>query len=875
MSTQPPAAPAPAAQASTTRPSAVAVPAAPVPGPSSASAALGSILAKSPRPPRPAESLTAHSLATLHASVQVRRRLGELPPVVANLGDQFWTIVAWAALLHDAGKIAEGFQRMLTDGTRWGHRHEVLSLGFLPRLLPDPELQRWVGLGVATHHRALASAGDAGSPSLRQLYGGTSAQWLRSALGAYDPATSTDLLDWFRRQATHAALLPDDDGLSAANPSETARPGDPADLVADAHRLLEEVLDGWGGTVLRRTGLAAVLLQGAVTLADHLSSAHGALHTLQPFDHDYPARLTARLATRQQILRPHQIAAGAVEGHLILRSWTGSGKTEGGLLWAARQIEALRRERSGVPRLFYSLPYLASINAMARRLAGEVADHGGETIVGVSHSRAASYYLSRSLCDDEPARTDPPGHDNTDPEAHDRIRAAAAEKAVARAHATRLFQEIIRVGTPYQQLRGVLAGPTHSSVLLDCANSVFLLDELHAYDPQRLGYILATAGLWTQMGSRIGVLSATTPTRLIGLIRETLTSAGTSGGDPAVTVIDADQDTAPVRHRIHTLDTHLTDPTTISMIRERLEAAEAVLVVANNIADAQTLYTALAPHAPRGQDDTPQAQLLHSRFTRRDRTAIEQTLNSRYRTGQPADQRKPGLVVATQVVEVSLDVDFDVLITSCAPLDALIQRFGRVNRTGARPPADVIVCAAQPRHRRGNRTDLFADGVYDHAPTETTWTALTTHDGQEISEAALARWLDDLYDSDWGRTWEDDVRTSMDTWKSSFLDFSQPFQDRSSLADAFDDMFDGVEGILAQDVEEYADQLGATGRRAPARLLAADLLIPLPNYARGLGRWDRHLDVLVIDGDYSTTHGLTDIRPTRPAPVAYEPGELI
>ncbi|MGH3993207.1 MAG: hypothetical protein ACRDSN_12185, partial [Pseudonocardiaceae bacterium] len=64
-------------------------------------------------------------------------------------------------------------------------------------------------------------------------------------------------------------------------------------------------------------------------------------------------------------------------------------------------------------------------------------------------------------------------------------------------------------------------------------------------------------------------------------------------------------------------------------------------------------------------------------------------------------RRRPGILVATQVVEVSLDVDFDVLHTSGAPLDALLQRFGRVNRLGARPPTPVVVHPPTYRPRRG------------------------------------------------------------------------------------------------------------------------------------------------------------------------------
>jgi CRISPR-associated endonuclease/helicase Cas3 len=151
------------------------------------------------------------------------------------------------------------------------------------------------------------------------------------------------------------------------------------------------------------------------------------------------------------------------------------------LLWAARQVEAVRAARGGQPRVFYTLPYLASINAMADRLGDGLGDRD---LVGVAHSRAALYHLSRSLCDDDVSTAGAAG---------------LAGKAVSRAAATRLFRELVRVGTPYQLLRGALAGPAHSGILVDCANSVFILDELHAYDARRLGFILAMVALWKQL----------------------------------------------------------------------------------------------------------------------------------------------------------------------------------------------------------------------------------------------------------------------------------------------------------------------------------------------------------------------------------------
>jgi CRISPR-associated endonuclease/helicase Cas3 len=114
---------------------------------------------------------------------------------------------------------------------------------------------------------------------------------------------------------------------------------------------------------------------------------------------------------------------------------------------------------------------------------------------------------------------------------------------VARNRATRLFREPVRVGTPYQLVRGALAGPAHASILIDAANSVFILDELHAYEPRRLGMILAMVRLWTRLGGRVGVVSATLPAALADLLTMAL------GQRPRI-VEPPDSWTWPVRHRL-------------------------------------------------------------------------------------------------------------------------------------------------------------------------------------------------------------------------------------------------------------------------------------------------------------------------------------
>jgi CRISPR-associated endonuclease/helicase Cas3 len=749
----------------------------------------------------------------------LQRRVGRIP----GTPERFWEWVILACLLHDAGKIPDGFQQMIGNpgpARPWGQRHEVYSLGFaaavLSRLAADQ--LAWVMLGIASHHRPLQ-----GDRSLQHLLNSIyrTPEDLIGALGPVDPAAAGEL---------HAWLV-----------SNSGVPGNPApsldELAHAAHRQLKAVIDWWAsssGSDPDRD-LAGVLLQGAVTLADHVASAGTELLACQPVNAGYAKTLTGRLE-RDSTLFPHQQQALAVTGHMLLRAPTGTGKTEAALLWASTQVEDLRKLTGGMPRVFYTLPYLASINAMTGRLADDL-DTAGMNLIGVAHSRAASYYLQLAAAD----------CDGTDAET-EALRAHAARRALARNRATRLFREPVRVGTPYQLVRGALAGPAHAGILIDVANSVFILDELHAYEPRRLGMILAMVRLWTRLGGRIGVVSATLPAALAGLI------AMAVGEQPAIVEPPAAW-TWPARHRLSLRTDHLTAPGPVAEIAARLRAGQSVLVVANNVADARELFLQLSPEVitRHGEDS---AMLLHSRFRARDRTAIERKILARFKAGQP---RMPGLLVATQAVEVSLNVDFDALHTSGAPLESLIQRFGRVNRLGdLAAAAPVVVHEPEYGPRRGSPAGEYADTVYEAEPARLAWEILARHDSRELNEKMFGQWLDEIYSGNWGQRWRAELERSYRQWDRDWLQFTLPFDNRDHLAARFDRLFNGTEAILRENAKEYRQLLNEHDPRA-GRLRAAELLLPIPDYGARLGQFDKTLGITVIDADYRNDLGLLKI----------------
>lgn len=107
----------------------------------------------------------------------------------------------------------------------------------------------------------------------------------------------------------------------------------PASGNIGAHELFVQIIDAWKDPDDDPgRELIAVLLQGSVTLSDHAASAHEQFILDQPINDAYRARLTKRITAVRRQLYPHQLHAAEIDGHMLLRAATGTGKTEGGLL---------------------------------------------------------------------------------------------------------------------------------------------------------------------------------------------------------------------------------------------------------------------------------------------------------------------------------------------------------------------------------------------------------------------------------------------------------------------------------------------------------------------------------------------------------------
>ena len=420
--------------------------------------------------------------------------------------------------------------------------------------------------------------------------------------------------------------------------------------------------------------LRASQLRGILVTADHLASGRA---TLPPIVH-------AREYVSGNTARGYQKRAAAAEGDVILRAPTGSGKTDAAMLWAAKN-------QNPCGRIFYVLPNTAAINAMFERMRRSFPRKAES--VGVLHGRAAHHLYGRML-DDYPS---------------DRI--AAQREAVSRARLAREMYYPVRICTPHQLLRYSLRGRGWELMLLEAPGACVIFDEIHSYDAELAGLTIGTAAVLKKLGARVLFMSATLPR----FLEHELTSAF-----PEARVIrpcQANSDDALIMSRLRTCPTVRPGKidSAIEAIRARLSNNESVLVVCNHVSSAQSMFRQL-------RDFGGESMLLHGRYHANDRRKKEILLQN----------EPPQLLVATQAVEVSLDIDYDCGFFEPAPIDALAQRIGRVNRKGSRPPAEVIVFEEALNSHRLYDGDATAETLH-HLRSVTG--ALTEEDVTTICDA--------------------------------------------------------------------------------------------------------------------------------------------
>lgn len=438
---------------------------------------------------------------------------------------------------------------------------------------------------------------------------------------------------------------------------------------------------------------------------------------------------------------------------IIIESTMGDGKTEAALL-----VSEVLAPRIGQSGLYIGLPTQATANQMLGRVQRFLENtHRGRANLQLVHGDAVLSERFHEL----------------------KLRAIYGDERSSNVCAETWFSQSKRallashaVGTVDQGLMGVLQTRHGFVRLFGLAGKTVILDEVHAYDTYTSELLDRLVSWLSVLGATVVVLSATLPRQR----REALIRA--YGADVPDGEAQYPRVTAATRGaRATSVGTQPSRSAQCIAIRQRdddeegtaneigLSLAEGGCVawICNTVKRAQQAYAALKRMRASGvlPEDTD-LTLLHSRFLRKDRQRLEQKVEQLY---GPEAKLRPfrGVVVGTQVLEQSLDIDFDLMISDLAPIDLVLQRVGRLhrhNRTRPAPHHDPTLWLVMPAVSAMGPDFGSVARVYEPDVMFRTWWELqgTTH-FQIPGE--LESWIERVYGDQGSSPSDQDLKASM------------------------------------------------------------------------------------------------------------------
>lgn len=309
------------------------------------------------------------------------------------------------------------------------------------------------------------------------------------------------------------------------------------------------------------------------------------------------------------------------------------------------------------------------------------------------------------------------------------------------------------VGTVDQALFATLNVKHHFVRLWGLSNRVVVLDEVHAYDTYTSGLIEALLRWLRAMGSSVVLMSATLPAprrdallRAWGVVPETAPELSY----PRLLLADARGvaggtcDSRPLPP-IHLQAVAEDIDSLVAKASELVEQGGCGALIVNTVDRAQSLYLKLKAELA----DAVPLLLFHARFPADQRSQQEQAVLARF--GQSGERPAKALLIATQVAEQSLDIDFDFMLTDLAPVDLILQRAGRLHRHQRERPeahrlATLFVAGLAPEALPDLKSTAW-EYVYEPYILGRTWALLSREQELHLPQD-IDRLVQAVYDSE-------------------------------------------------------------------------------------------------------------------------------
>ncbi|HEX8638588.1 MAG TPA: CRISPR-associated helicase Cas3', partial [Pyrinomonadaceae bacterium] len=391
-------------------------------------------------------------------------------------------------------------------------------------------------------------------------------------------------------------------------------------------------------------------------------------------------------------------------GICVVESPMGEGKTE-----AAMFLADAFNARLGARGIYFALPTQATSNQMFGRFEDFLSErfkgndlnvhlmlqHGHASISADFEKGIENFRNLQNLFDDA--------------ENSDRRGISSVVAAEWFTYKKRGLLAPFGVGTIDQILLAALQTKHVFVRLFGLAHKTIIIDEVHAYDAYMSTLLERLLEWLAALGSPVVLLSATLPKKkrdalvkayLKGLGKaadaDDLEVTGENETYPRISYATAamPEKTFKVRH----LETSAQNTKTLHLewkdennfveeLKDKLKSGGCAAIICNTVDKAQTLYTQLSTDEffqGLASEDEPTLDLLHARFRFKDRDEREKRSLQRFgkpdENGESSQRPKTAVLISTQIIEQSLDLDFDLMISELAPADLLLQRAGRLHR---------------------------------------------------------------------------------------------------------------------------------------------------------------------------------------------------
>ncbi|MFW6046745.1 MAG: CRISPR-associated helicase Cas3' [Candidatus Woesearchaeota archaeon] len=333
----------------------------------------------------------------------------------------------------------------------------------------------------------------------------------------------------------------------------------------------------------------------------------------------------------------------------ILFAPCGRGKTEAALLWSVKTISKYKRNK-----IIFAMPTQATSNAMYDRMCNLF----GKDKVGLFHGRS---YIKLKSSNEE---------SNFDEEID-------IEQIKDETFKGKTFFKPVNITTIDHLIYSFVHGFSQADFALgNLQNSIIVFDEVHYYEKTTLEHLITLFKMLTEFDIPHLLMSGTIPEFIKNYVNQYSNYKLIEDGKglsfrPFYLNFENDY-----------LINDAVNPKVIDEITKNYNSGLNQFIILNTIERAKKVYQRITSEL-RGSEDLKKIVLYHSQFTFNDRIEKENEIITK-------NKKKPFILIATQVIEISLDISCDIMYTELAPPDALGQRAGRLNRKGKIPDDDLV-----------------------------------------------------------------------------------------------------------------------------------------------------------------------------------------